>query len=137
MNESNLIPFNELTEEKQREIASKGGKASVEARRRKKSLKEAMDLLLSLPLKDKKLRKQIEALGIDPDDVDNQMVIAIAQWKEAAKGNPKAYTNIEATIGEKPIDEVKQTVDGEITTKQKNAVDDVIAQMKPLKEDDT
>ena len=35
----NLKPFNTLTEREQRELASKGGKASVEARRKKKGLK--------------------------------------------------------------------------------------------------
>ena len=39
-NEKNLIPFNKLTESQQREIASKGGKASVEAKRKRKTLKK-------------------------------------------------------------------------------------------------
>lgn len=36
----NLRPFNTLTEEEQREIASKGGKASVESRREKKIMSQ-------------------------------------------------------------------------------------------------
>ena len=39
-NEQNLNPFGTLTENEQREISSKGGKASGEARRKKKLLRE-------------------------------------------------------------------------------------------------
>lgn len=140
MNEDNLIPFNELTKEEQREIARKGGIASGEARREKKAMKEQIQLLLSLPLKDKKAVKQLQALGIDTDNIDNQMALVISMWQQAlkgGKGSVAAATFLRDTVGERPIEEVKQTVDGEITTRQKNAIDDVIAQMKPPKEDDT
>lgn len=109
MNESNLVSLADRTTEEKRAIGIKGGKASGVARRRKKSLKEAMDLLLSLPVQDAKVKKQIAALGIDPDLVDNQMAMVIAQWRQAVKGNVKAYTNIEATIGEKPLEKVEHT----------------------------
>jgi len=42
----NLIPFDERTEEEQRKIAKKGGKASGEARRRKRDMRELMKLML-------------------------------------------------------------------------------------------
>ena len=42
----NLIPFDERTEEEQRRIAKKGGKASGEARRRKRDMRELMKLML-------------------------------------------------------------------------------------------
>ena len=34
---NNLIPFNQLTQEQHREIARKGGKASAEARKQRKT----------------------------------------------------------------------------------------------------
>ena len=40
MNEKNLKPFNELTVEEHREIAKKGGRASVKARREKKLMSQ-------------------------------------------------------------------------------------------------
>lgn len=40
MNNENLIPTTALTETQRRELASKGGKASVEAKRRKKMMKD-------------------------------------------------------------------------------------------------
>ena len=127
MNESNLIPNSERSPEEVRENGRKGGIASGVARRRKKTLKEAMDLLLSLPLKDPKVKKEIEKMGINPDDIDNQMAIAIAQWKEAAKGNTKAYANIEATIGEKNPEKIEVSKPIDETTKE---VDDYLCKRK-------
>lgn len=42
MNEQNLKPFTQMTESEQREIASKGGKASAEARKKRKLMREVM-----------------------------------------------------------------------------------------------
>lgn len=128
--------FDNLTANEQVEIARKGGIASGEARRRKKSMKESMDLLLSLPLKNKKILKKAGNLGLNPNDIDNQMAMVIAQWQEACSGNTTAYNNIQATIGEKPIEEVKQTTNLIVKEKQKNAIDDIFNQMKQINEDD-
>lgn len=54
---NNLIPQSERTKEEQREIARKGGIASGKARRRKKLIREQLELLLSLPLKDENAKK--------------------------------------------------------------------------------
>jgi hypothetical protein len=107
--------FDNLTAERQQAIASMGGKASVEARRKRKTIKEQMELLLSLPLKDEKARKQLENLGIDPDNVDNQMAMVIAQWRTALKGGMagvNAFNSIQASVGEAPID--KKEITGNI-----------------------
>ena len=53
MNEQNLKPFGERTEKEQREIQQKGGKASAEARRKKRDLREALEMLLEKDFKDK------------------------------------------------------------------------------------
>lgn len=122
----NLVPQSERTKEEQRKIAIMGGKASGEARRRKKSLREAMELLLSLPVKDTRVKKKIESLGINPDEIDNQMAMAIAQWQQAVKGNTKAYQNIEATIGEKP----KENITVEDTREKTKKLDGILEQLK-------
>ena len=61
----NLKPTNTLTMEERKELARKGGKASVIARRKKADLKKTMQVLLSLDVTDKKQRKQLEELGLD------------------------------------------------------------------------
>ena len=111
MNESNLISLADRTKEEQREIAKKGGIASGEARREKKAMKDQINLLLSLPLKDKKAIKQFEALGIDTNNIDNQMAIVIAMWQQTlkgGKGSVAAATFLRDTIGEKPTDKIEQ-----------------------------
>jgi hypothetical protein len=49
----NLIPFDQRTEEEQREIAKKGGQASVVARRKKRDMKKLLETLLDDKIKDK------------------------------------------------------------------------------------
>lgn len=89
-NEKNLIPFSERTESEQREIRSEGGKASGAARRRKRSLKEAADLYLSLPLRDRRKLNAMLRDGIDPEDADNQMAIIVGLSKMAMAGDSKS-----------------------------------------------
>lgn len=49
----NLVPQNTRTKEEQREIAKKGGEASVVARRQKKTMRELLEMALQTPLKDR------------------------------------------------------------------------------------
>lgn len=91
MNTENLIPFNELTEKEQREIAKKGGKASVKARQERKALKDELLLLLSKG--------------------NTQEKVSLALIKQALDGNTKAFEVIRDTIGEKPTDKIEADVD--------------------------
>lgn len=58
MNDENLKPFSERTESEQREIRSKGGKASGEARRAKKTIAEALRKVLDEELPDSGMTKR-------------------------------------------------------------------------------
>lgn len=97
-NEENLIPFDKLTEKQQREIRSKGGKASVESKRRKKNMQQKMKLLLSLPAADND-KEQFAAMGVDPEDMDNEMVLLKALFLSAAEGDTKAFDRIMDILG--------------------------------------
>ena len=97
-NEKNLVPFDERTESEQREIASAGGKASGKARRRKKSLKQKMQLLLSLPPTDTD-RTELTIMGVAPDDMDNEMVLVKALFIAAAAGDTRAFDRIQDVLG--------------------------------------
>lgn len=96
--------------EKEREIHSKGGKAGAVTKRRRKAMREQLELLLKLPVANDNIKEQIEKLGVDDKDINNQMAVTIALFKQALEGNTKAYEIIRDTIGEKPIDkqEVKK-----------------------------
>ena len=112
-NEQNLIPFDERTESEQREIRSAGGQASGESRRRKKSLREAAELYLSLPVSDKRAWNKLAKDGVAPEDVDNQMAIIAGLSIKAAKGDAKAAKVLFDLIGDqsKAEDEVKVVID--------------------------
>ena len=99
-NEKNLIPNSERTPEERREIATAGGKASGVSRRRKRSLKEAADLYLSLPVSDRRVWNKIARRGVDPEDIDNQMAMIIGLTMAATAGDAKAAKVIVDLLGE-------------------------------------
>ena len=91
-NEQNLKPVSSKKEARER--GRKGGLASGEARRKRKTLKEELLLILS--------------------DGDIQEKISLALINEAINGNnagsvTKAFEVIRDTIGERPVDKVQAT----------------------------
>lgn len=99
-NEQNLIPMDQRSKSEARELGREGGIASGAARRRKRSLKEAADLYLSLPVKDLRMLKKITEEGVDPEEIDNQMAMIIGLTMAATAGNAKAAKVIIDLIGE-------------------------------------
>lgn len=99
-NDQNLIPFNERTESEQREIATAGGIASGAARRRKRALKDAVDLFLSLPVSDKRVWNKLERKGVDPEDIDNQMAMICGLHAQASLGDARAAKVLVDILGE-------------------------------------
>ena len=65
----NLIPINERDKDEQRKIRENAGRRSGEVRREKAQLKSAVKLLLSLPVKDPNIKKQLSALGMSDKDI--------------------------------------------------------------------
>lgn len=98
-NANNIIPNSERTAEERREIAAAGGRASGVSRRRKKSLREAAELYLSLPVSDKRTWNKLSRDGVEPEDVDNQMAIIAGLTMRAIKGDSKAAKVIFDLIG--------------------------------------
>lgn len=90
-NVENLKPFADRTEKEQRDIRVMGGIASGEARRKKKTMKEMLKLLLEEELVSKK--------GVKKTTLEAVMTSMINQ---ALKGNVRATAFIRDTIGEKP-----------------------------------
>ena len=109
-NEQNLVPNSERTAEERQKIASAGGRASGIARRRKRSLREAADLYLSLPVADRKSWNKIAREGVDPEDIDNQMAMIIGLTQRAMKGDAKAAKVIVDLIGETGKEEQTEAV---------------------------
>lgn len=84
-NENNLKPVRSTSEA--REKGKKGGIASGEARRKRKTLKEELLLLLESKNYNEK--------------------ISLSMIHEALNGNVRAFETIRDTIGEKPKDKIE------------------------------
>ena len=85
----------------------KGGINSAKARKERKAMKDQLEMLLNLPVKNKKLKEQISEFGIDKGEINNQMAMTIALYREAMRGNTKAYELIRDTLGEKPVEKIQ------------------------------
>lgn len=105
-NEQNLIPF---TSEQSREEAKKngalGGIASGVARRRKRGLREAADLYLSLPPADKRRWNRLARKGLEPDEIDNQMAMIVGLTERAINGDARAAKVIVDLLGDTPAED--------------------------------
>ena len=103
-NEKNLMPIQEVnssrTREQHSEDSRKGGVASGVSRRRKRSLKEAADLFLSMPVTDTRTFNKMAKAGIDVDDADYQMAVIVGLTMQAAKGDAKAAKALFDLLGE-------------------------------------
>lgn len=109
--EENLIPFNQRSPEERRALAKAGAAASAEAKRKKKAMREQLELLLALPSKNKKELKRLQDMGVDPENIDNQMVLLTAMYTKACTGDFYAAQFIRDTVGEKPTDKHAVEVD--------------------------
>ena len=90
--EKNLIPMNKRTVEEQKRITTMGGKASGEARRKKRDLNNIVKLMMDATLNDAG-KETVETLcGEMPEDAltVNALVVA-GQIKSAYEGNTKAF----------------------------------------------
>lgn len=105
-NESNLLRPEDLTPEQRRENARKAGIASAKAKKERKAIKEQLEMLLELPLKDKNAKTKIKKLGINADNLNNQMAMVISIYQKALKGDVNAFKEIRDTIGEKPQENI-------------------------------
>lgn len=98
-NEENLIPFGERTEKEQREIQVKGGIASGEARRAKKTMREMLDYLLEKEIENQKTGEKVTC----------REAMLSAMVKKAIKGDVKACQFVRDTSGETPVSKTEIT----------------------------
>ena len=108
MNEQNL---RKLTTSEAREIGKKGGKASGKARREKRTMKQLLEIALSLMVTNKK-----------GETASRKEVIAIQLVNRAASGDLKAIDLLTKLIGEQIVRQETQV------TVKKDKFDDMSAQ---------
>ncbi len=94
------------------EEASKGGKASAEARRKKRDIRQAIEILLETDIKDKSGKT-----------LSGAEAIAVAQFKKALKGDTRAFEVLRDSAGQKPVEKVMVAeVDNEVINEIENMV---------------
>ena len=111
-NEQNLLPLNQRSKEVQREIQEKGRKANKEAHREKAQLKSAIKTILSLPVKDPKIKAQLKDLGMADGDIDNSILPALGLFKKACKGDSSAARLLAELNGENDVQGVTKIGEG-------------------------
>lgn len=120
--------FKKLTAEEQREIASKGGKASVEARRQKKTLKEIGDMIGSLKLTNKEKIEVMRKAGIADEYLIKDVAAMYKLASRAESGDVRAIEVLAKLRGQfkeqisAEVAEVKPLVD--LTGRKKNGEGD-------------
>lgn len=114
-NEQNLKPLNTINNEEAKKIQSKGGKARQQQIRERKSMREQMEGLLSLSLKDQKVVNRFKQIGVDAKDMNNQMALIVATYQKALKGDMQAMNVIRELIGERVQEfKVSATIDDKV-----------------------
>lgn len=100
MSREDIIRYNEQrsTDEAQ-ENGRKGGVESGKSRRRKRSLKAAADMYLSMPVQDTATFNLLAADGVDVEDIDNQMAMVAGLSRKANSGDAKAAKVLVDIIG--------------------------------------
>lgn len=104
-NESNLNPVR--TKEEARERGRNGGIASGKARREKKLMRETLDILLSMPLKNGKGAnvEEIKSFAaLKGKNITVQDAVMLAQIQKALKGDTTAAAFVRDTSGQKPVE---------------------------------
>lgn len=87
--EENLVANSDRTPEERKRIATLGGKASGAARKKRKALKELLEIALSM-----------EVAG----DQTAAEAVTAALIQKAMDGDTKAFEVIRDTVGEKPTE---------------------------------
>lgn len=146
-NPENVLGVNaERTPKKRQELAAAAGRASGEARRRKRAMREVLDDLLQMPLKRGEL-KNVECLGdlMGPNgkinllngkinllngkiNVTVEQAVLLGQVVLAMQGNTKAATFLRDTAGQKILkdaEEQSQYEDDGFTNAIKRSAKDV------------
>ncbi len=106
-NEQNLRPRRQLSKEEAKKMGSKGGKASVAARRRKKAMRETMSEVLSMAMQNGDITdiEDIKSMAdLKGKNVTVQDVIILAQVKKALKGDTRAAEYIRDMVDDGSTD---------------------------------
>jgi len=111
----NLIPFNQLTEEAQRELARKGAARSAEVKRARRTGREIAQAILAANMTPEQIEDVLSgAKALLGDDTTAYAVMTAKMVQCANMGDVKAAIYMRDTAGDKPEDNM--TIDANLTT---------------------
>ena len=96
---ANLVPQSERTKSEQKRIATLGGKASGEARRKKRTMREIAEMVATMELKDPKMLAALHAAGFQ-DPITNDDAAFFGLMRKAQSGDPSAMKLLAEMRGE-------------------------------------
>ena len=105
--------FSKMTPEQRAENGRKGALKAIETKRKRKAMKETLEVLLDMPMKKGNVYtaeeiKSFADLKGKNITIDQAMMICLVQ--KALKGDLSAIAMVRDTIGEKPAEKVEATV---------------------------
>ena len=126
-NEKNLRPGSMQSKSEARANGRKGGIASGQARRRKKTLSELAKMIADNPAPDN-TRAKLAKMGISDEDANNNAVVAASIYAKAIKGNMQAVDKWEQLVAVSKSDESEYELPARVLGK---AFVDINRQIKP------
>lgn len=100
-NQDNLVSLKDRTQRERKEIATKGAETTNKIKRQRKAMREQMEMLLTLPLKDQKIINKFKQIGVDTNDMNNQMALIMATYQKALRGDMQAMNVVRELVGER------------------------------------
>lgn len=141
--DENLIPLSQRPKEEVQAIGRKGGIKSGEVRRKKRTEKEMLKMLMGLGVTGEELKKQLKELGIPEEDSTYQAAVHMAMVQAAMEGSVFAYKALMDTLEEsteaKKLKELKRAnrskekaAEGGATESQSNQkFSEILSQLQP------
>ena len=121
-NEENLRPFNTMSEEEHKELSRKGGKASGEAKRKRKSIRECLEYLLEQDESEYLLERGVMS-GIE--------AMCYGIYRKAVEGDIRAFITVRDSIGEKPVNKINVSeVDPKIVKEVEELIEEEFSEEK-------
>jgi hypothetical protein len=109
--------FSKMTPEERRENGRKGGIASGEAKRKKRAMRDRLEILLEMPIKSGR-EVDIENIrnfaSLKGKNITVEDAMMIAQIQKALKGDTVAAAFVRDTIGQNPTTRIESDVDMEL-----------------------
>ena len=96
--------FQNLSEERMKEVAAMGGRASGETKKRKRTIRECLKMLGQMKCTPKEMEILKKAFpDIADEELTKNCLVSAAMYQKAAQGDTQAFGKITETTGEKTL----------------------------------